>query len=83
MSLAVLHGPPIPCLSKAQQNIEGKIELAGLEKRLSTGIVRIPRNSHLQINSNTSVTPSIHVVNVPSSASWFPNPLPEQGATKR
>jgi hypothetical protein len=52
MSLAVLHGPPIPCLSKAQQNIEGKIELAGLEKRLSAGIVRIPRNSCLQVVMN-------------------------------
>jgi hypothetical protein len=50
MSLAVLHAPPIPCLSKAQQNVEGKIELAGLEKRSSASIVRIPRNSHLQIN---------------------------------
>jgi hypothetical protein len=82
MSLAVLHGPPIPYLSKAQQNIEGKIELVGLEKRLSAGIVRIPRNSYLQINSNTSVTPSMCVVNIPSGDSWLPNPLPEQGATK-
>jgi hypothetical protein len=27
-SLAVLHGTPIPCLSKAQQNVEGKNEFS-------------------------------------------------------
>jgi hypothetical protein len=73
---------PLPEQAKAQQNIEGKIELAGLEKRSSTGIVRIPRNSHLQIESNALVTPSMCAVNVPSGASWLPNPLPDQGAAK-